>query len=269
MRRAVLDSSAQVYEQTRVSDVRRTGGIVEITTPHGTVQADKVVLATNAYSGEWDITPKNLSVPLWVIEIETEPIAQERIDELGWTSRSGVITQHQVMTNYRLTPRNTLICGVRRPQRGQTYPLPDRVPDPSVVQELADELSTRFPSLSDVAIERTWGGWIGITSSWLSLAGQVGSNVYYSLACNGHGLAQAPYVGRMLADYIVDDQMPEDLAGIWEDAARYSPSMSLLLQPLGLRAAWGLDRFNDLFNGSRTLARRAWRRRRHGAAAAA
>lgn len=259
VRRAVLDSTARVYEQTTVTDVRQTGQGVVIETPQGTVRARKAVLATNAYSPEWDITPTNLSVPLWVTEVETEPIAPERLADLEWTSQSGVITAHQIMTNYRISPRNTLISGVRRPQRGTTYPLPARVPDPSVVAELAEELSTRFPTLSDVSIARTWGGWIGITPTWLSVAGRVGDNVYYSPACNGHGLAQAPYVGSLLADFIVDGTMPADLAGIWEADSNYRASMSLLLNPIGLRAVWAVDRLNDLVNGSKTLARRARR----------
>lgn len=260
VRRALLASSAKVFERTRVSDVRRTGGIVEITTPRGTVRAGKVLLATSVYGGEWDITPKNLATPLYVIEIESEPIAPERLAALDWTSRSGIITQHQLMTHYRLTERNTIVCGVRKAQRGQTYPLPDRVPDPGVVRDMGKDLADRFPSLSDVAIERAWGGWIGISPDWLSVAGQVGDNVFYAMACNGHGLCQVPYVTHQLADYIVDGEMPEDLAGIWSDASKYSPSMSLLMQPFVLRAIWGLDRFNDFFNGSRTRARRALRR---------
>ncbi|MEU4119910.1 FAD-dependent oxidoreductase [Kitasatospora sp. NPDC028055] len=131
---------------------------------------------------------------------------------------------------------------------------------PCTVQDLAN----RFPSLSDVAIERAWGGWIGISPDWLSIAGQVGGNVFYSMACNGHGLCQVPYVAHQLADYIVDGEMSDDLAGIWSDASKYPPSMSLLMQPFVLRAVWGLDRFNDFFNGSRTLARRALRRGRRG-----
>lgn len=263
VRRAVLDSSVRVFEQSPVSDVRRSGGTVDITTPRGTVRANKVVLATNAYSGEWDVTPRNLSVPLYVIEVETEPISPERVAELDWSSRSGIITQHQLMTHYRLTARNTLVCGVRRAERGKSYPLPDRLPDPSLVRDMANDLSNRFPSLSDVAIARAWGGWIGISPDWLSVAGQVGSNVYYSMACNGHGLCQVPYVGTMLADYIVDDEMPEDLAGIWRNVSKYSPSMALILNPLAIRAVWSVDRINDVLNGSKTLARRALRRSRH------
>ncbi|WP_202864933.1 hypothetical protein [Rothia halotolerans] len=68
--------------------------------------------------------PKNHATPLYIIEIESEPIAPERLAELDRTSQSGVITQHQLMIHYRITPRNTIVCGVRQAQHGQTYPLP-------------------------------------------------------------------------------------------------------------------------------------------------
>lgn len=197
-----------------------------------------------------------------MVEIETEPIAPERIAELDWTSRSGIITQHQLMTHYRLTARNTLVCGVRRVERGLSYPLPERVPSPSLVNDMAKDLSDRFPTLSDVSIARAWGGWIGITSDWLSVAGQVGDNVYYAMSCNGHGLCQVPYVGKLLADYIVDDEMPQDLAGIWSDAPKYPASMAHLLTPTFIGLTWAVDRIGDYFSGSRSLARRKLQRRR-------
>ncbi|MFJ9831733.1 hypothetical protein ACIRU2_10080 [Streptomyces sp. NPDC101169] len=52
-------------------------------------------------------------------------------------------------------------------QRGQTYPRAH------VVQDMGKDLANRFPSLSDVAIEQAWGGWIGISPDWLAIAGQV------------------------------------------------------------------------------------------------
>jgi len=255
VRRALLSTSARVFEQTKVTDVRRDGGKVVISTPRGTVRANKVVLATNAYSGEWDITPKRLSVPAWIIEVETEPIAPERLAALGWSSRSGVVTQHQIMENYRLTERNTIVFGVRRLERGKKYPLPVKAPDPGLVKELAAAFATRFPSLADVRVARAWGGWIAITSSWLSIAGQLGDNVFYMLACNGHGLTQAPYVGSLIADLIVDGKRHEDLEGIWKEEPKFPPFM--MLGRLGLRTVWAVDRLCDLFNGSKRNARRA------------
>lgn len=51
MREVLLDSSARVFEQTKVTDVRREGGRVVLTTPRGRLRADRVVLATNAFAG--------------------------------------------------------------------------------------------------------------------------------------------------------------------------------------------------------------------------
>jgi len=254
MRRVLLDSAARVFEQTKVTDVARDGDRVVITTPQGRVRADHVVLATNAFAGEWDITPRHLSVPLYVIEVETEPIDPERIAALGWTSGMGLVTQHAIMENYRLTPRNTIVFGVRRLERATSYPLPEKTPDPTLVEELAGAFAMRFPSLADVAVERAWGGWIAITSSWLPVAGRIGDNIHYSIACNGHGLAQAPYVGTLIADAIVDGERHEDLQTLWHDKPKFPRPM--MMGRLGLRTVWAVDRFNDLVNGSRRNARR-------------
>ncbi|TCJ31094.1 NAD(P)/FAD-dependent oxidoreductase [Nocardioides jejuensis] len=255
MRRVLLGTPSRVFEQTKVTGVRREAGQVVVTTPQGTVRADHVVLATNAFAGEWDITPKHLSVPIYVMEVETEPIDPARIAALGWTSGMGLVTQHAIMENYRLTPRNTIVFGVRRLERGTSYPLPaEKVPDRGIVEELARAFETRFPSLADVAIERAWGGWIAITSSWLPLAGQIGDDIHYSIACNGHGLAQAPYVGTMIADHIVDGVRHADLQTLWQAKPKF-PRPMMMGRP-GLRTIWAIDRFNDSINGSRRNARR-------------
>ncbi|MFB6827515.1 MULTISPECIES: NAD(P)/FAD-dependent oxidoreductase [Streptomyces] len=254
IRRAVLASGARVFERTRVSEVRPTGDHVVISTPGGEVRARRAVLATNAFGGDLAITPKRLSVPIWVSEVETEPIDPDRLAALGWTSRSGVVTQHNIMENYRLTSRDTIVFGVRRLQRGRTCPLPPRKPDEAVVAELARAFERRFPALADVAAARAWGGWIAITPSWLPVAGTTRDGVYYSVACNGHGLAQAPYVGSLIADLIVDGRQHEDLKTLWAEKPDFP--RPLMMGAVGLRTIWTVDRFNDLINGSRRNARR-------------
>ncbi|MFB7364406.1 NAD(P)/FAD-dependent oxidoreductase, partial [Streptomyces hydrogenans] len=222
--------------------------------PGGEVRARRAVLATNAFGGDLAITPKRLSVPIWVSEVETEPIDPDRLAALGWTSRSGVVTQHNIMENYRLTSRDTIVFGVRRLQRGRTCPLPPRKPDEAVVAELARAFERRFPALADVAAARAWGGWIAITPSWLPVAGTTRDGIYYSVACNGHGLAQAPYVGSLIADLIVDGRQHEDLKTLWAEKPDFP--RPLMMGAVGLRTIWTVDRFNDLINGSRRNARR-------------
>ncbi|WP_063066206.1 NAD(P)/FAD-dependent oxidoreductase [Nocardia violaceofusca] len=267
LRNAVLASTVRVFEQSKVTDIVHSNGTVTVGTPRGVVRARKVVLATNVYGGEWDITPKRLSSPMWVTEVETEPIAPERLAALGWTSRSGLITQHNIMENYRLTARNTIVFGVRQIEAAASYPLPERSPDPAVVADLASAFARRFPPLADVAIDRAWGGWIGITSTWLPVAGTIGDDVYYCLACNGHGLAQATYIGSLIAERIATGTTPDDLRTIWVDEPKFGRVVPMIMGRLGLRAAWALDRFNDMINGSKRNARQGFAAASNGAPA--
>lgn len=254
----MLASSVRVYEQSKIVSIVDGADGVAIETPRGAVRAQKAVLATNAYAGEWDITPKRLSSPMRVTEVETEPIDPERLAALGRTSRSGLITQHNIMENYRLTTRNTIVFGVRKIERAASYPLPERSPDPAVAADLASAFARRFPPLADVAIARAWGGWIGITSTWLPVAGTIGGNVCYSLACNGHGLAQATYIGSLVADRIATGGTPDDLRTIWVDEPKFGRAVPTIMGRLGLRAVWAVDRFNDLINGSKRNARKGF-----------
>ena len=107
--------------------------------------------------------------------------------------------------------------------------------------------------MADVAVERAWGGWIAITSSWLPLAGSIDDDVYYSIACNGHGLAQAPYVGTLIADAMVDGERHEDLQTLWQKKPRFP--RPVMMSRFGLRTIWVYDRLLDMINGSRRNAR--------------
>ncbi|MGV9868379.1 NAD(P)/FAD-dependent oxidoreductase [Rhodococcus koreensis] len=242
IRRALLRSTARVFERAPVHSVEDLGAGAVVSTPRGRVRADRVVLANNAYAPELAITPKRLATPIWVNMIETAPIDADRLEATGWSSRSGLATAHNVMESYHLTPANTIVFGVRRLQLGRG-PLDVRTPEPAVVADLTRAFRTRFPSLHDIPPARTWGGWIAMTPSGLPVAGQATKNVYYAIGCNGHGLGQAPYLGTLLADRLTTDEDHNDLRTVWRARPRFAPS-PLLTAP-ALRAAWTVDRMAE------------------------
>lgn len=241
LRAATIAAGVRVYEHTPARDVRDRGGVVTVETPGGTVRAGKALLTTNAYSGALSIAPKNLTSPVWISLVETEPVAPERLDEIGWTSRAPMVTLHMLLENYRVTPRNTIVFGTRRLQAGHD-PLPDRTPDQRVARDLVRGFRTRFPGLRDIQPRQAWGGWIGMTSTWLPVAGEASDNVLYSLACNGHGFAQAQYVGHLLADHVLGAERHPDLDAIWHGRKRHWPN--LISNPV-LLAGWAADRAAD------------------------
>ncbi|WP_051400228.1 FAD-dependent oxidoreductase [Haloechinothrix halophila] len=109
--------------------------------------------------------------------------------------------------------------------------------------DIARGFHTRFPSLRDVALERAWGGWIAMTPPWLPVAGEAAKNVFYTIGCNGHGLAQAPYLGTLLGDRLAGDELHEDLRAVWRQRPRFAPAP--IFSAPALRAMWAVDRMSD------------------------
>lgn len=241
LRAATIASGVRVYEHTPALDLTDTCGEVRVKTPSGRVRARKALLTTNAYSADLSSAPRNLATPVWTSLVETEPVAPERLDDIGWTSRAPMVTLHMILESYRVTPRGTIVFGTRRLQTGRN-PLPHRTPAPNVADDLVRGFRERFPGLRDIKPQKAWGGWIGMSSTWLPVVGEASDNVLYSLACNGHGFAQAQYVGHLLADRISGAPLHEDLAAIWHGRKGFSPS---LVGGAVLHAAWLADRASD------------------------
>jgi glycine/D-amino acid oxidase-like deaminating enzyme len=242
LRGALRDSSARVFERTAVQAVEPRGAGVVVSAPGGRVRAERVLLATNAYTRDLAFSPRRIVAPLWVTLAETEPIEPARLEATGWVSRAGVYTQHVILESYRPTARGTVVFGSRLPQppRG---PLGAREPDPAVVADVARGFHERFPSLRDVAPQRAWGGWIAMTPSWLPVAGETTANVLYAVGYNGHGLAQAPYLGTLVADRLAGDEPHDDLRVVWRERPRFAPAP--LFSGPALRAGWAIDRISD------------------------
>ncbi|MGW6423994.1 NAD(P)/FAD-dependent oxidoreductase [Nocardia sp. NPDC055053] len=252
LRTALLNSRVKVFEHSPVGSIQPTSRGVTVTTGGGHLHADSVVIASNAHSRDLAAAPRNMTAPLWVTLVETEPIDPERLRETGWTSRVGISTHHLVLESFRLTPHNTIIFGVRQPETTRGV-LGARTPDPGVVADLVRGFRDRFPSLHDVAPQRAWGGWIAMTASWFPVAGEAEKNIYYAIACNGHGLAQGPYLGSLLADRLCGDDPADDLQAVWRPRPRFAPSPAS--SPAALRAVWRLDRFADRLDRRNPLTR--------------
>ena len=73
--------------------------------------------------------------------------------------------------------------------------------------------------------------------------GEAAANVFYAMGYNGHGLAQAPYLGTLLADHLAGDAVHDDLAVLWRSRPRFAPAPLFSAPALGL--GWALDRASD------------------------
>jgi len=256
VRGVVRTSDVRVFERSPVTGLVDTGDAVRIDLPGGRIRARQAVLTTNAFTGQLPIAPRNLSTPVWVTAVETEPVSAEMMDEAGWTSRTPMTTNHFVMQSFRPSNRGTIVFTTRSLQTARRART-DRMPDRTVVDDLVRGFRERFPTLTDVAPARAWGGWIGLTPSNMAVAGQVTPRVHYAMACNGHGLPQAPYLGTLLADHVSEKGMHDDLAAVWRESRRFAPGV---VNPVTLRLGWLADRVRDRADRMRTATYRSTRR---------
>jgi len=204
LRRAALAAGVRIHEGTRVTQVT-TPPTPVIRTTQGLLSAERVVMATNAWTREIG-APGAKIVPLYVTLFETAPLDDAQLAALGgWRGREGIYTAHEVLESYRLTAERTIVGGSKAPRyfwgaRPADHGGPDAHNQAAIVRGFRD----RFPQLAGLPIARFWGGWIAMTLNFLPSIGALGAGgrLWHALGYNGHGVAQATAVGDILADGI-------------------------------------------------------------------
>src|SRR5690606_26328922 len=98
----------KIYENTTVTDVNKKEKTVMAT--NGTVRAEKIVFATNAYSSFFPKLKKK-QIPIYTYITLTEPLTEEQLQALNWEKRVGVEDFRNFLHYYRLTPDNRLLFG--------------------------------------------------------------------------------------------------------------------------------------------------------------
>jgi gamma-glutamylputrescine oxidase len=251
LRDAALRAGVRLHERSPVTAIDE-GAQVRVRTATGTVTADALVIATNAFTPVTLRRFGNRVCPVRVSLFRTAPLTAEQWARVGWGGREGIYTAHEILESYRPTADGRIVGGSKMVNYAFGGGLPP-AEQPETFALLERAFRDRFPMLDDVAIDCFWGGWIGMTLDFLPLCGTAGrhGNVHYGLAYNGHGIAQASYMGRLLADRV---------SGVRNEDAELLRRFGIPIPPEPLR--WLLVRgLIGLFAGmdrrvDRTLARR-------------
>lgn len=207
LRRAALDARVRLCERTPVRRIVE-GPRPVVRTTEGSVSADAVVLATNAYTVELGRLRTSI-YPLHDTLFETAPLSAAQRTSLDWSGCEGIYTAHESLESYRLTARGTIVGG----SKGVRYPYGSALRGDSTAWTIAQNeqaFRARFPTLADVPIAHTWGGWIAMTLNFLPALGVTGRhrNIHYAVGYNGHGVATASALGPIVADAVLGRPNP-------------------------------------------------------------
>ncbi len=229
-----------LYEQTPVQliDARK------VRTPYGTVTADVVVRATEAWTATLPGTERAV-VPIYSLMLATEPLPSEFWDEVGWAGRETMSDgRHLIIYGQRTADDRIAFGGRGAPYHfgSKIRPEYDRVE--SVFVDLRRVLAELLPATRDVRITHTWGGPLGIPRDWYPSCGyDKASGVAWAGGYVGDGVATTNLAGRTLADLILGADTPiVHLPWVNHQSPDWEPEP---LRWLGHRALTGIARSSD------------------------
>ena len=241
LRRLASANGARLFEGTRVTEVRRANGRYRLTSQHGTVSAEKLVFATNAYT---HLIPgmRSKQLPAFTYIVVTEPLSEDQHAEVGWAGREGIEDGLNFMHYYRLTRDGRILAG-----GGPGFiPFGGRMNNdasPKAWNHLQHFIGETFPALRGIRIAYRWGGAFSVTLNSTPQIGTLhGGSAVYSIGCTGHGVAMTHMNGRIIRDLVLGRKT--ELTDLWFVNRRSFPIPPEPFRAIGARtvmAAMAID----------------------------
>ena len=200
--RAAIAAGAEVFTGSPVTGATRAGARWAVDTPRGTVTADWVIVATNAYTvAPWsEVRAEILHLPYF--NFATAPLSA-RMQATILPERQGAWDTRDILSSFRFDARGRLVFGSVGALRGTGA---------GIHRGWARRaLRKLFPAIGDVAFEAEWYGSIGMTADSLPRFHRFDRNVIGFSGYNGRGIAPGTVFGRTLAQLVCGEISEEDL----------------------------------------------------------
>jgi glycine/D-amino acid oxidase-like deaminating enzyme len=233
---AAARHGAHIYGATPARAYTHENGRWRVTTPDATITARSLVLASNAYTGEFaralapDIAKEVVPVLSW--QLATAPLG-DNVRRTILPGRQALSDTHGDLYFMRYDARHRLITGgaLIVPTRGA-----DRLRE-----RIGERLTRLYPQLGEIAFDYVWNGYIGMTTDFMPRFHRIGPDGYAWVGCNGRGVGLSVAIGRELAKAVRG--MPDHDLALPFSEPRPLPAHGLLrrLAPLRLMQF----RYND------------------------
>lgn len=188
---AAIRAGAVVHTRSPVSGVAREGAAWRLATPGGALLADRVILATNAYTGAglWPGLARTV-VPVRSYQMATSVLSDN--------VRKTILPEGHALSDtrgdlyfYRFDANGRLVTG-----GGLILPFgwEGRIQD-----RIRERVARVFPQIGEIRFDHVWHGYVGGTADKLPHVYELAPGVLAWTGCNGRGVALATALGRELA----------------------------------------------------------------------
>ncbi|NSZ02069.1 FAD-dependent oxidoreductase [Agrobacterium tumefaciens] len=199
MRRVARELGVIIHERSGVDRIQ-PGTPTLLHCKTGTLSADRVVLATNAWSAALPELAR-LIMPVNSAIVVTQPLGRG-LEQMGWTGGES-ITDSQLMVDYYRTTRDGRIAfgkGTGAIAYGSEINGVFSDDADSIEMARADLFRT-YPGLDKHSITHSWSGPIDRTYDSLPIFGHLRGhpNIFYGVGWSGNGVGPSRMGGRILA----------------------------------------------------------------------
>src|ERR1700735_872745 len=192
---AAIAAGAAIHTLSPVRSAERTGKLWTLTTDGGTVAADRVAVATDAYAegAPWP-QGKREQIRVPYFNFATRPLAPELAASI-LPGREGCWDTRLIMNAFRFDQAGRLLFG----SIGAL-----RLAGLNVHRAWAMRaLKKTFPRLGEADSTARWVRMMGMTSNALPRFHRLAENVVTFCGYNGRGIGTGTVFGRLLADHVL------------------------------------------------------------------
>ena len=198
---AAEKAGATLHARARVNSLERREKRFFIQTERGPLQAETVLVGTSGYTGKATKKLQKKIIPIGSFIIATERLSDELAYQLSPKNRMIFDSMHYL--NYFRLWDNRMVFGGRAaffPENKNTIARSAEI--------LRREMLEVYPQLKDVNVEYVWGGTLDFAFDMMTHVGEA-DGIYYSLGYAGHGVAMATYLGKTVADAMMNGNIKE------------------------------------------------------------
>ena len=199
--RAAERAGAALHARARVTRLERTGSRFLVETERGSLHASSVLVGTSGYTGGVTKNLQKKVIPIGSFIIATQELPEGLAEQLIPHGRMIFDFKHY-LNYFRLWDHRMIFGG-----RAAFFPETSRT-----IQRSADilrrEMIQVFPQLKDVGVEYVWGGTLDFAFDRMPHVGEI-NGMYYSLGYAGHGVAMATYLGKTVAEAVLQGNIKE------------------------------------------------------------
>jgi glycine/D-amino acid oxidase-like deaminating enzyme len=187
---AAARAGARIFAGTPATGLGRDRAGWRVRTAGGVASAERVILATNAYSGRLHDGLRRSVVAACSWQVATDPLPAG-LRETILPARQAGSDMRRLLRYFRLDAEGRFVLGARgsfaEPQpRGS-------------LRRLCAAAAALFPQLRGVAFTYQWGGLVALTPDHLPHLHALAPGLLAGVGYNGRGVAMATVMGRELA----------------------------------------------------------------------